>query len=175
MNALIVYNPNAIPIRLPTVTPWGGRYQGGDIADTNGHIIAHILGGSNFNRSNFIAQNSSINSGGYREFERRVREHLEELGKDFNRQDYEDLKEILEEATRACVAIPDNVPAVNVRVKLVRDEEFPLLGSPFRPNIIVATAAFSDGTIFEGIFFNDPNRQSRPGVTWTIRTNRPAP
>jgi RHS repeat-associated protein len=187
--ALIVYTPEKNGGTNPRVEPWGGRIvrSKNRYAEARGHIVPNILGGSNTADANFISQNPRINSGGYNQFGRRVNDHLNELGEDY-------VNEMIERErlrnSGACPVDEDPLPPYlkyfvsGLHVGTLEYPVFPGLQSwmtgfrhptarpienmPYRPDLLLASALFSDNTEIRGVFSNEAEIESVPGVTWRI-------
>jgi RHS repeat-associated protein len=169
-NAWIRYKSQKNGLTAPKAEPWGGFYTPPSKAkrEAAGHIIPNILGGSNTDRGNFMSQNRSVNSGGYKQFGKNVNDYLNGLGRIYE-EDKKVYDEIVKKGVSCPVGPPPKVPSVGLTVELKHFKKTTSNSNfPFRPDQIKAKAVFNNGKIIEGIFSNNPTDKSEPGFTWRM-------
>jgi RHS repeat-associated protein len=160
--AFIEFVPGPAKTTNPKVGPWGGLYsplKNGKIeVEARGHIVPANLDGANGAQYNFMSQNRSVNSGGYREFGGKIRKYLDKLGGDWQWD-----RKI--KSNCGCDPLSKKPPSVLLKIDLVREKNKSVKGYPFRPDKIKAYAKFSDGKIMTGIFENYPYSKSKGGYS----------
>jgi RHS repeat-associated protein len=158
-HALIEFVPGPAKTTNPSVEPWGGRppRPKGLPSEARGHIVPASLDGANSAQYNFMSQNSSVNSGGYRVFGTKIVKYLDKLGVDWQW----DRKNV----NCGCDPKSKRPPSVLLTIDLVREKNKSVKGYPFRPDKIKAYAKFSDGKIMTGTFDNYLNSKSQGGYS----------